>query len=246
VACVLSVGTAQTLMLQMTSDAWRVVRADADGEQELARGSATMIGRRVAFASVDDEVVLVIDGVEAHRSAIAAVDPETHPLSWSWRGAGSMTVNEITADRDLHYCANGFLMPEKLYVRQPSGRQADGEMGTRDYLQRRLVQSRTGVGPERLAAAKDVRSEREVRSQMLGREVNDQELLRRIGHSPETAITAPDNAYLLLGDNSPMSWDARNWGWVPADNLRGRVVLRIRSKRLGGTYIPFLDWSVVR
>lgn len=246
VACVLAEGTAQTLSLQLTADAWRVVRSGVDGEQELARGSAAMVARQVSFASIDDEVVLIIDGDEVHRSAIAAVDPETNPLSWSWRGVGTITVSELSAERDLHYCANGFLMPETLFVRQPPGSHGDGNMGTRDYLPRALALSRSGIGAERMAAAKVVRSEREVRSQMLDREVSDQELTNRIGYSAETAITAPDNGYLLLGDNSPMSWDGRNWGWVPEDNLRGRVVLRIRSKRIGGTYIPFLDWSVVR
>lgn len=246
VACVLSEGSEQTLALDLTADAWRVVRTTATGDQELARGSGAIVGRRMQFATIDDMAVLTIDGEEVHRSAVAAIDPQDHPLTWTWRGVGTITVSELAAERDLHYCANGFLMPERLYVQQPSGRVQNGEMGTRDRLPKLLTQSRVGLGPERMAAATEVRNEREVRSQMLGREVSDHELPRRLGYSPETAITAPDNGYLLLGDNSPMSWDARNWGWVPAANLRGRVVLRIRSKRFGDTYIPFLDWSVVR
>ena len=48
--------------------------------------------------------------------------------------------------------------------------------------------------------------------------------LRPIGISPETALKAPDDGYLMLGDNSPLSYDGREWGWVPAANLRGEVL----------------------
>ncbi len=67
-----------------------------------------------------------------------------------------------------------------------------------------------------------------------------------IGHSPETAITAPADGYLLMGDNSPLSWDGRNWGWVPSANLRGRVLCRARTRWLGSFPLPFGDWSLVR
>jgi signal peptidase I len=33
----------------------------------------------------------------------------------------------------------------------------------------------------------------------------------------------PEGAYLLLGDNSPNSRDGRVWGWLPKENILGRV-----------------------
>lgn len=59
----------------------------------------------------------------------------------------------------------------------------------------------------------------------------------RLGYSPETAITAPAGAYLMMGDNSPQSYDGRCWGWVPAENLRGRVLAVI---------LPPNRWRLVR
>ena len=44
------------------------------------------------------------------------------------------------------------------------------------------------------------------------------------------------HAYLMLGDNSPLSWDGRNWGWVPETNLRGRVLAVV---------LPPSRWHVV-
>jgi signal peptidase I len=46
-------------------------------------------------------------------------------------------------------------------------------------------------------------------------------------NSPETAIQIPEGGYLLLGDNSPFSWDGRSWGLVPEANLRGSVFFRL-------------------
>ena len=36
-------------------------------------------------------------------------------------------------------------------------------------------------------------------------------------------VTVPDRAYLLLGDNHAMSGDSRQFGFVPEENLRGKV-----------------------
>jgi signal peptidase I len=58
-----------------------------------------------------------------------------------------------------------------------------------------------------------------------------------LGTSAGNAITAPPGAYLMMGDNSPLSWDGRSWGWVPKENLRGRVLAVI---------LPFSRWRLVR
>jgi signal peptidase I len=36
----------------------------------------------------------------------------------------------------------------------------------------------------------------------------------------------PDNAYFVLGDNSPNSYDSRYWGRVPKGNIISRVIFR--------------------
>jgi len=247
VSCVLNEGSVQQVSLQLTAQAWRLVRSTAAGEELLVTGAGASVGRTFSLAVIDDEVVLTIDGAEVHRSGIAAADPQTEVLAWRWLGDGSITVQDLYAERDLHYCANGFLAPEKQYVQPYPGSDSSGDVGTRNRLPALIRAVATSNGQQRAGAAKELRHERDVRAQMLGHPVTDSELPKRIGFSPETAITAPDNAYLLMGDNSPMSWDSRNWGWVPAANLRGRVVLRIRSVRFGDwPYIPFLDWSLVR
>ncbi len=247
VSCVLNEGSVHQLSLQLSDQAWRLLRTTATGGDEiLATGAGASVGRTFALANIDDEVVVTIDGSEVHRSAIAAADPQTDVLAWRWVGDGSITVQNLHAERDLHYCANGFLAPEKLYVQPNPGSNSSGEVGTRDRLPALIRMMASAQGGQREQVAKELRHERDVRAQMAGHPITDSELPKRLGFSPETAITAPDNAYLLMGDNSPMSWDSRNWGFVPAANLRGRVVLRIRSVRFGDwPYIPFLDWSLV-
>jgi hypothetical protein len=50
--------------------------------------------------------------------------------------------------------------------------------------------------------------------------------------SPETAdATVPPGAYFLLGDNRAVSADSRRHGFVPADRLRGTLVLDLDPLR---------------
>ncbi len=47
--------------------------------------------------------------------------------------------------------------------------------------------------------------------------------------------TVPDGSYWLLGDNWDASTDSRSFGWVPADDVRARLVVRLLPlSRLGG------------
>jgi signal peptidase I len=93
---------------------------------------------------------------------------------------------------------------------------------------------------ERDREAKLLRDLLGVRSQMLGKPISDltgEEQYGAIGNSPKNALTAPPGAYLMLGDNSPQSWDSRCWGYVASENLRGRVLAVV---------MPFSRWRLVR
>ncbi|MBA3847753.1 MAG: hypothetical protein H0X45_14070, partial [Planctomycetes bacterium] len=78
-----------------------------------------------------------------------------------------------------------------------------------------------------ISSAKALRDMSEVRATVRAKPVGEltpSEKIQPWGFSAETAATAPADGYLMLGDNSPFSWDGRNWGFVPAINLRGRVL----------------------
>lgn len=243
-------GAKHWLELRLSAGGWTLVGAQGDQpEQTLATGQGPPVGRVFDLANIDDQAVLTIDGGEVYRGEVPACNPESDLSELSWTGAGAISVASFVLQRDLHYCNNGFLSPESVRVRMPG--RGEEEIGPRE----RLTQLNNAIGKEatptdqRNEMAKERRHQRDVRAQMLGlstEELSQRQEFQRLGYSPETAITAPDNAYLMLGDNSPMSWDGRNWGFVPATNLRGRVVLRARARVIAGIPVPFADWAVVR
>ena len=121
-------------------------------------------------------------------------------------------------DRDVHYTLGhdgSFLRNEASTFAQLKAR---SDIALKDPYMRPFDRDRE---------AKALRDLVTVRSQMLGKPVDQlvgKEQYGEMGVSAETALTAPPGAYLMMGDNSPQSWDSRCWGYVASENLRGRVL----------------------
>jgi len=58
----------------------------------------------------------------------------------------------------------------------------------------------------------------------------------RFGHNGEP-FTVPEGHYFVMGDNSPESADSRAWGFVPFENLKGRVIC---------VWYPIRKWRLVK
>lgn len=53
--------------------------------------------------------------------------------------------------------------------------------------------------------------------------------------APTGKVIVPEDHYFVLGDNSPNSSDSRYWGFVPASNIKGRMIFRLFPfDRIGG------------
>jgi signal peptidase I len=53
-------------------------------------------------------------------------------------------------------------------------------------------------------------------------------------HLARSAYVAPDSVF-VLGDNGPQSYDSRDYGSVPVENIRGKVLFLRRYRFAGGT-----------
>jgi signal peptidase I len=187
--------------LELTPAAWRL---SGDGVV-LAQGEAATVGKKLQFTHLDGQVVVALDGQELARKDVPEVDPTVQRLRLWLNGSGTVTLDTPLLQRDLHYCANGILEDNSRQWRE-------AEAGKNDENQLRADK-----------AAENQRQIALVRTQMRGGKLTSKQVTERWGYSPETAITVPPDCYLLMGDNSPFSWDGRSWGYVPGTNLRGRV-----------------------
>lgn len=207
---------AHAYALELSTAGWRVT---GDGQQ-LASGTGTVVGRAIRFAHLDGQIVLWLDGAEALRVDVPDVDPAQQRLRLGITGAGRLSLAGAMLQRDLHYCRRGFLRSEQAeWKNAEDGKRSDSS----------LVADKSAEN-QRLMTL--------VREQMRGRtDLTMREQTERWGNSPETAVIVPEGCYLLLGDNSPFSWDARWWGFVPEENLRGRAL---------AVMFPPQRWRVVR
>ncbi len=224
VSSVLRLGAAMELALVLEPTGWRL-----DGPAgRLAGGADTVIGQAVSLAHVDGMVLVSIAGTEVFRGSVPWTNPNLNRPTLRWRGPGTVTLTGVAVDRDVHYTARGFLEDESLDLRTAQAK-ANAALGNPavvaedlDSLQR---QADLYVG---------------VRAQLLGKAPADVRGAQRTGplaSSATTAVTIPSGNYLLMGDNSPFSWDGRNWGLVPAENIRGEAL---------AVFFPPWRWRVVR
>jgi len=199
----LSEGTTNCTELRLGTQGWSLVSiADGGIETVRERGDGDLSGHAVALVNVDDQVSLTIDGVERPAFAAKPVDPASAAgrLRIAVTGQGALTLSALAIDRDVHYCA----YPDSILTRA-------GPLSS--PMHERL---RTGIRAQmRYGKSYD---------DLTTREQAEVDKGSPWANSPATAVTAPAGAYLMLGDNSPHSWDGRSWGWVPAINLRGRVL----------------------
>jgi len=228
----LSEGKQQVFDLQLKPIGWTLMH----GDRQLASGSDRIVGNRVSMTNVDDQIIVTIGGREGFRGDVPAVDP--FPVASrtrvEWLGNGTVDFSLLSIQRDVHYSNNGFLRDER----------ENYATYTREVRQLQGLQGRSAAQEDRLQDAlrklHDLGRMVIVRAQILGMPVESLTNAQKYGpiaSSESTAVTAPANGYLMLGDNSPLSFDGRNWGWVPEMNLRGRVLAVV---------LPFSRWRAVR
>ncbi len=215
---VLRQGKKQGVRLALSSEGWQLIGVDAlAADKPLASGAETVVGKPFTLAHLDCQCLLTIGGKELARIDVPVLDPNdfNNRAALSISGIGSLAVSGLHIQRDVHYTKNYILKNEVQDRQKLEGDYANASGAElRDKLKSRI---------------RDIDS---VRHQFQAKDLNSE-----WGCSPETAITAPKGAYLMLGDNSPHSWDGRAWGWVPEENLRGRAFAVV---------MPFTRWRIVK
>ena len=195
VALDLTQGKEHAFRVEFTADGWAFV---IDGKT-VATGKESPVGAQVTFGILDDRVFFNMNDQElAHYEALPN-NPSLNRLGARWSGTGALSLSSLAMDRDVHYTVGNrgsFLRNEAVYFSQMK-RQADA-----------YAYDPSAKAYDRDMSAKSVRDMIGVRAQMLGKspaELTGEERFRDIGNSPLTALTAPPDAYLLMGDNSPQS-----------------------------------------
>lgn len=221
---VIAEGEAVELRLRLRPAGWQVL---VDG-REVAAGTDEPVGHRWSLINVDNRAWVLRDGEPvADPVRVAATDPDVFEQRSTVfiEGDGHLRLGEVALARDVHYSRSGFLADE-------TGAWAQADRVGKHNLVRLRRQMLDALVDRELAA----RLTASLEAALEHRRATD--WLRPIGDRPATALRAPERGYLLLGDNSPFSWDGRNWGWVPEANLRGEVLL--------AAMLPFGRWKLVR
>jgi signal peptidase I len=216
----------RALALTLRADGWSLAGSGLAAGVS-ASGPGPLPGHAIDLAQIDGQVVVRLDGREVHRGELAWADPNRHRPAIAFAGGGSAVLGGLLVERDLHYTARGFL--QKAPGVDNPDRALEEIQGTH-----RDPEDRDN------AFAGQVRLPREVRAQLLAKPADDltrQEATSAYATGPDHPGRAPQGGYLMLGDNSPHSLDGREWGFVPAENLRGRGWLVV---------FPPQRWKVIR
>jgi hypothetical protein len=188
-----------------------------DGKS-LAKASVSPIGHSFQLATWDDGLELRVDGNQVAQAQTKATNPLSERLSLGFTGVGILSLGPLTIDRDVHWCQQGILtnqIGEYEHFLKADAPEAD----TQAYLIRRLRRQFISTLTDPALKEKLLKQLNAAEEGFSARSARD--WLAPLAVSPETALTAP--AYMLMGDNSPFSYDSRSWGYVPKENIRGRV-----------------------
>lgn len=224
VSGVLQLGSALELALVLEPTGWRLEGPSG----RLAGGTQAIVGSTVSLAHLDGMALVTVAGIEVFRGSLPWADPNSNRPTVLWRGPGTATLSGLTIDRDVHYTARGFLKDEGAETKR-----AQAEVSAALSNPAVAAEDLDGVQRQFDLYAK-------VRAQLLGKapaELRNTQRTGALASSATTAVTIPQGNYLLMGDNSPFSWDGRNWGLVPAENIRGEAL---------AVFFPPWRWRVVR
>lgn len=213
--------------LALDADGWAFTVQGA----VVARGDGSPVGHRWSVINCDNRVRLLRDGEAVPLALEGAKLPEvpvppTDPsdfderTSMAFSGAGAARIADLAIERDLHYSREGFLANQRA-----------------SWPNVEVLKMREQILPHLLDPAQRDLLLADLAATSDGLPGARSRWLLPVGISPETALQAPENGYLMLGDNSTFSWDGRNWGWVPAANLRGEVLAVV---------LPPSRWRIVR
>lgn len=251
-----------TYQLQFTAESWSLRALDTAGVEihKIASGTDSILNKTSALVRLDNRVWFEIDNTPLHEPLrVQPCKNVDAACRIKWSGKATVHLSDCRIERDVHYCRSGFLEDltkskneyskalrrmQNLLTRETSGTRLQknaalwggGNKSEQEFTKNaqrvtenvKGVHARAGVTRERQAL---------IRERLLGRPARGAELYRPIGDSADTALTAPDNGHLLFGDNSPFSWDSRNWGWVPGTNIRGRAAWVV---------FPISRWKTIR
>ncbi len=220
-AIVMRHGTQQGERLVVTTAGWRVEGIDGQSNAKpMAQGPEDLRGHVVGLAHVADQVVVSSESAALCAIDVPPVDPELQRTHVSIEGQGSLEFASLRIQRDLHYTSS--------YVLSDYAQSAAGL--------RRVAQDPNADDLMRDKDASALRDMERVRLEF-GAPPGAKYASAAWGVSPQTAVTVPPHSYLMMGDNSPTSWDGRAWGFVPEENLRGRALLVV---------LPPSRWRIVR
>ena len=225
--------------LKCMQNGWQLFKRGEEKEVLLFQGTDDLIGKELRLVALDNQLWFELDGQVMHEVvSTASAEQDKQACRIAWSGSGSIQLSQCRIERDVHYSTSGFTADLRQDLREAEQwyRQLQ-RFGTPEDDKSVLALAQREAEGHVGAKRGNFETQSLIRERLLGRAPSPRELHEPIGVSPATALTAPAEAYLLFGDNSPFSWDSRNWGWVPACNIRGKAAWVV---------FPFSRWKSIR